>query len=189
MKELNVFDFDNTIYDGDSSIDFYLFTLKKNPLLIRYLPIQLYGMLLYKLNIKSKEYFKEKYFSFLKGIDNINEEVREFWNENLKKIKSNLINNKKNIVVISASPEFLLEPICKKIGTERLIATKVDKSTGKFYSKNCYGKEKVERLNKEYEEYNIKEFYSDSKSDKYLAEISENSFLINKDRILDWNNS
>ena len=30
MCRLNVFDFDNTIYDGDSSIDFYIFCLKRN---------------------------------------------------------------------------------------------------------------------------------------------------------------
>ena len=54
MCRLNVFDFDNTIYDGDSSIDFYIFCLKSNPLLIRYLPIQLYGMIMYKLKIKNK---------------------------------------------------------------------------------------------------------------------------------------
>lgn len=41
MKELNVFDFDDTIYKGDSSIDFYLFCLKENVRLIRYLPIQI----------------------------------------------------------------------------------------------------------------------------------------------------
>ena len=27
---MNVYDFDKTIYDGDSTLDFYLFSLKKN---------------------------------------------------------------------------------------------------------------------------------------------------------------
>ena len=35
---MNVFDFDNTIYDGESAIDFFLYYLKKDPKLIRYLP-------------------------------------------------------------------------------------------------------------------------------------------------------
>lgn len=78
MQELYVFDFDDTIYDGDSSIDFYLFCLRKNILLIRYLPIQIYGMIMYKLKLKQKEYFKEKYFSFLKGIKNIDITVEMF---------------------------------------------------------------------------------------------------------------
>lgn len=186
MKELNVFDFDKTIYDGDSSINFYLYELKRKPSLIRYLPIQLWGGIIYKLKIKPKEYFKEKYFSFLKGIKDIDKEVKEFWNKEIKKIKTNIIENKDNIVVISASPEFLLKNICKKINVKKLIATNVDKKTGRFKGKNCYGQEKVERLNKEFDEYVIKEFFSDSKSDKYLAKISQKSFIVKKDKISEW---
>lgn len=186
MEELNVFDFDKTIYDGDSSIDFYIYSLKENIWIIRYLPIQIYGMLMYKLKIKPKEYFKEKYFSFLKGIKDIDLKIECFWNKNEKKIKYDLFKDKKNMIVISASPEFLLEPICKKIGVSKLIATKVDKKTGKFLGKNCYGEEKVNRLNKEYNKYVINEFYSDSISDRFLADISKKSFLVNKDKIKEW---
>lgn len=186
MEELNVFDFDDTIYDGDSSVNFYLFSLKKNFFLIRYLPLQIYGFILYKLKVKPKEFFKEKYFSFLKGIKNIDSEVDLFWNVNEFKIKKYLISNKKNIVIISASPEFLLNKICKKIGAKKLIATKVEKNTGKFLSKNCHDIEKVNRLKKEYNNFTIKEFYSDSKSDRFLAEISEKSFLVKKNSVIEW---
>ena len=129
MEKLCVFDFDDTIYDGDSSIDFYLFCLKNNISLIRYLPLQIYGMVLYKLKLKSKEYFKEKYFSFLKGINDIDSKVEKFWNNKYKKIKFNLIKDKENIIIISASPEFLLESICRKIKVKKLIATKVNNKT------------------------------------------------------------
>ena len=69
---------------------------------------------------------------------------------------------------------------------DKLIATKVNKNTGKFESKNCYGKEKLLRLNKEYDKYRITNFYSDSYSDKYLANIAKNSFIVNKDEIKKW---
>ncbi len=186
MKNLTVFDFDKTIYDGDSSIDIYLFELKKHMYLIRYLPLQLWGMLMYKLRIKPKEYFKEKYFSFLKGIKDIDSEIIEFWNKNETKIKKYMLEGKKNIVVISASPEFLLKPICEKIGVDKLIATKVESKTGDFLSNNCYGEEKVKRLAEEYDTYEIDEFYSDSKSDIYLAKLSKNSYIVKKDKIVDW---
>ena len=65
---INVYDFDKTIYDGDSTIDFYLYCLNRNKTLIFMLPTQLYGMLLYILKVKEKEYFKEKFFSFIKKI-------------------------------------------------------------------------------------------------------------------------
>ena len=54
---INVYDFDKTIYDGDSTIDFYLYCLNRNKTLIFMLPTQLYGMLLYILKVKEKEYF------------------------------------------------------------------------------------------------------------------------------------
>lgn len=129
---------------------------------------------------------KERYFSFLKGIKDIDSKVEKFWDENRDKIRKNLFQNKKNIVVISASPEFLLKDICKENGIETVIATIVDKRNGKFFSKNCYGKEKVNRLNNEYKEYCINEFYTDSLTDKYLAEISKKSFLVKKDKIEEW---
>ena len=68
---INGYDFDGTIYDGDSSVDFYFYCLKKNKKILLCLPIQLYGLLLYILGIKDKTFFKEKFFSFLKKINKI----------------------------------------------------------------------------------------------------------------------
>ena len=44
---VNLYDFDNTIYDGDSSVDFYLFCLKKKISIIKYLPIFIIYFFLY----------------------------------------------------------------------------------------------------------------------------------------------
>lgn len=185
--ELNVFDFDNTIYDGDSTLDFYIFCLKEDKTLIRYLPIQTYAFILYKLHIKKKIYFKTKFFSFLKGLNNVDEKVKKFWNKNECKIKKWFLNMKpNNIVIISASPEFLLKEICNRINIDNIIASIVDKNTGEFKSENCYGTEKVQRLNKKYNTYVINEFYSDSKSDLPLANISKHSYIVKGNEVLKW---
>lgn len=186
MIKINVYDFDKTIYDGDSTLDFYFYCVKEDISLVRFLPTQIMGFILYKLNLKNKEYFKEKFFSFLNGIKNIDEYILGFWGKNENKIKMWLINNKDNIVIISASPEFLLKSICNKMGVKKLIASKVDKKSGKFFSKNCYGLEKLNRLKIEFTSFEIDEFYSDSISDKYLADISKNSYLIKGDLISKW---
>ena len=134
---MNVYDFDKTIYDGDSTLDFYIFAVKKNLFLLKYLPKQFLGMILYYLKIINKEKYKEFFFSFLKGIKNIDKEIEEFWLRNEKKIKQWYLNQKnKEDVVISASPEWLLSPIINNLGIN-LIATKVDKKTGRFDSLNC----------------------------------------------------
>ena len=76
--------------------------------------------------------------------------------------------------------------IINEINVIDIIGTKVNKHTGKFESKNCYGKEKVKRLNEKYSECLIEKFFSDSKSDKYLAQISKTSFLVKKDVVKRW---
>ena len=85
---MNVFDFDGTIYDGDSSVDFWLFCLSKEPALIRYFPCQFSGVFLYKAGKISKEKFKSRYFSFFEGLSDIDFYVKEFWNKQESKIKN-----------------------------------------------------------------------------------------------------
>ena len=189
---INAYDFDKTIYDGDSSIDFYLYCLKRKKSIILLLPIQLYGMLLYILKIKNKEYFKEKFFVFIKKIE-VEKYVESFWKKNLKKIKAWYIENKKNTdVIISASPEFLLKYLETELKIERVIASIVDTKTGKFLSNNCYGKEKVIRYEKEFNKKLIKEFYSDSLSDLPMLEYAKKGYIVKGNRILnykEYNNS
>ena len=141
-----VFDFDKTIYNGDSSVDFYKFCLKKNKKLIKYLPRQLLYMMLYIVGKKSKKEFKEVYFSFLKSFENIDEIVVDFWKQNKNKIKKiYLKRNPSKDIIISASPRFLLEPICNELGIKKLLATEVNPKNGKFKGENCYGTQKVKR--------------------------------------------
>lgn len=114
---MNVYDFDGTIYNGDSSVDIYFFLLKRYPKLIAYFPKQILGMVRYKLHLSSKEEMKEMYFSFLKGVQTDKTFVDDFWKQNQNKIKEWYLNQKrKDDVIISASPEFLLKPICDILG-------------------------------------------------------------------------
>ena len=45
---MNVYDFDNTIYDGESIVDFYFFLLFRNPSLIYILPKLVLMLVKYK---------------------------------------------------------------------------------------------------------------------------------------------
>lgn len=182
---MNIYDFDKTIYDGDSSIDFLLFEIKRNKKVFLTLPKTVIYAFLYKLKIIKKIKFKEQYFSFLKYINKIDEEVDAFWKLNKNKIKDFYKKqHKKTDIIISASPFFLLKPICKELNVN-LIATEVDKNTGKFLSENCYGEEKVKRL-KKINIFECDEFYSDSLSDTPLKNISKKAFIVNKEKIIPW---
>jgi len=181
---INVYDFDKTIYDGDSSVDFYLYCLKRKKSIIFLLPIQIFAMVLYLLKMKEKEYFKEKFFSFLKKVPDVDLYVKEFWKEKGKNIKPWYLEQKeKSDIIISASPEFLLKPLKKQLNINKIIATKVNKKTGKFESKNCYGKEKVNRFNNEVKNKQINKFYSDSMSDESVMKIAKESYMVNKNKV------
>ena len=182
---INGYDFDETIYDGDSSVNFYLFCLKKNKKVLKQLPTQIKGLIKYKTKKIEKTEFKEYVFSFLKHIDNVDQYVEEFWNENYKKIKSWYFDQQeKTDVIISASPEFLLKPLEKQLKV-KIIGSKVDKKTGKFDGKNCHDYEKIVRYEKEMKKKNnIKRFYSDSiKADKPMFEYAEEAYLVKGNEI------
>lgn len=184
---MNVYDFDNTIYDGDSTIDFYLFCVMKHPKVLFCLPGQIYGFLLYKLKKVEKTRFKEMFFSFLKKLPNANKEVEEFWSHKQYKIKEWYLKiQEENDVIISASPEFLLREICNRIGIKNLIASDVDINSGLFYKENCYGEKKVDFFWQRYPNAKIDNFYSDSLSDGPLAKLAKKAYIVSKDDVHQW---
>lgn len=186
IKKMNVYDFDNTIYKGDSTADFYLFSLRKHPSIIKYSPSLLTAVLKFYLFKKgTKTEMKEKMYRFLAKIDP-EKDVKIFWDTHEKNIKEWYLNQKKDDdIIISASSEFLLKPICKRLGIKNLIASQVDIHTGKYSGINCHGKEKVRLFNELYGG-EIDEFYSDSYSDSPLAEISKKAFMVKGDKIEEW---
>ena len=120
---MNVYDFDKTIYDGDSTADFYIFSLKRHKKILLLAP-SLIGAFLkfYVFKIGTKTQFKEKMYKFLKYCD-IQKDINDFWNINIDKIKPFYKNQQqKDDVIISASPEFLLAPICKTLKINYLMA-------------------------------------------------------------------
>ena len=85
-------------------------------------------------------------------------------------------------VIISASPEFLLKPLEKKLKVN-VIASIVDKKTGKFISKNCHDYEKIKRYEEKYTK-KVKAFYSDSiKADRAMLEYDKKAYLVTKDKV------
>ena len=184
---MNVYDFDNTIYDGDSTFDFYVFSLKRHKKILFTVPSLIKSALrFYVFKKGSKTEFKEVMYRFLQYV-NYPEDLDDFWNVHKKKIKSWYLNRQKeDDVIISASPVFLLKPICDKLKIKYLLASIVDKNTGKYTGKNCHGNEKVKVFKKFFENSRIDEFYSDSKSDTPLAKISKKAFLIYGSNIKPW---
>lgn len=182
---MNIYDFDGTIYDGDSSVDFLIYCLRKNKKAYKFLPGVLGSFGLYMLKLITKQQFKSRFFGFVKQFDDIALEAELFWQDNQARIKQFYLENRKDDdIVVSASPEFLLDPISKRLQFS-LIATKVDKKSGKLLSENCYGKEKVKRLN-DNGIYSCDEFFSDSLSDYPVSRLAKKPYVVKKEQIVKW---
>lgn len=183
---MNVFDFDGTLYDGDSSTDFFKWCYRKRPSLIRFLPKQSLGFLGYHLFKIDKARMKQYYFCFFKAIDTL-DMVEKFWDERMDRIAPWYKDiHKDDDLVISASPTFLVEAACRRMGIKNVIASKVDPATGKFSSKNCRDVEKIARLHEIFPDAEIDDFYSDSDADLPLARMSKRAFKVIDMKVTEW---
>ena len=184
---MNVYDFDKTIYYGDSTADFYLFCLKRHKKILTLAPSLLEAFLkFYVFKKGTKTDFKEKMYRFLTYCDT-EKDVNDFWKEYIGNIKPfYLEQKKKKKKKKTTSPEFLLKPVCKRLKIKNLMASKVDMHSGKYSGVNCHGKEKVKRFYEAFPDGKIDNFYSDSYSDSPLAEIAEKAFMVDGDKVEGW---
>lgn len=189
MRKINIYDFDYTIYRGDSSLDFWIFCIAKKPTILKRLPVQVIALILKKIKVINTTKFKSIFFSFLKDFDsqNLERNINLFWHKKKVNFEDWFLNRDKQHyeVVISASPEFLLKDICRFHKVDTVIGTDMDYS-GKIYGLNCKGEEKLNRLNKIVDNYIIDEFYSDCISDLPLAKLANKPFLVKKDNLKEW---
>lgn len=185
---MNVYDFDGTIYAGDSSIDFFFFCARRHPLAALKLPRFIATSFRYKAKLASKTEVKEAFFSFLQAVPDVESEVACFWDEHWGRVQGWYLKGMRaDDVVVSASPEFLLSEACSRLGGLRLIASEVDPLRGSFYSKNCRGEEKVSRFRAEFPDETIENFYSDSvAADGPMAMLAERSWLVRKGTVFPW---
>ena len=187
--KFTVYDFDGTIYDGDSSFNFIKFCISKKKSLIFHLPKMLIYLIKYKLKLIKKETMKECFFEIITKFDNIDLIITEYWNKYECKIKDFFIKKKnhKNDIIASASPKFLLEPIAQKYKVKDLFASPINKNTGKYNGINCHGVEKVKLINNKYPRCEIIELYSDdAMSDIPLLDLAKKSYIVKKNDIIDY---
>lgn len=180
MKKAIIYDFDKTIYSKETSMAFMFFFLKRHRYLI---PKFILNLTIILFNIKDLKKVKNIFFSIFKGM-NIENDINLFWEKEIKNIYpyffEEIKENRKDadlLILISASPDFLLEPIYKKLGFDILISTKYSNFT--LIGKNCKKNEKLKRLN-ELGSFDVLCFYSDSLSDLPLFNIAKKKISINK---------
>ena len=186
-KRMKVFDFDNTLYDGECSLDFFMYCVKKKKSLLRYLPKVAAKAVKYKTSRvegrEVSEFVEEMIKVFFDNCENLDEHVRAFWKLNKRKLKQNMLAEiSPRDAVISASPRFLLEGIADMLNTKNLICTELDMENKKL-KYLCYSKNKVKSFHEHFGDTRIDEFYTDNMNDMPLMQLADRVFLVAGNKI------
>jgi HAD superfamily hydrolase (TIGR01490 family) len=191
--EIAVFDFDGTITQKDTFLQFITHSKGRRSLIIglfRYSHL----IVLLKLKLYPNWKVKQKIFSFFfKGITNkeFQKWCISFADEIDKSVRTRALEkiylHQKNAVVVSivsASIENWIIPWAAQKGIDYVIGTKIEVDekgmiTGRFLSMNCYGQEKCNRLleifpdRKSYKLY----AYGDSRGDREILKLADEGYF------------
>lgn len=193
-NKIAIFDFDGTLTSKDTFIEFAIHAVGM-PRFLTALTVNLFSLIAWKLGLKSNHQAKQALFRTLyKGMSNteFNKKCEEFSSKINSFIRKEVyyellqhIENTTPVYIISASIENWIKPWALDHGIAEVIATipEIDKNnrlTGRFLTKNCYGKEKIARLRSVFPEITSSEIwaYGDSKGDKDILQISHHPFLV-----------
>ncbi len=182
----DLYDFDKTVYPADSATQFWIFCLKRHPKLIFCLPHQVFSAVKFFLKKIDLTGFKSEFFCFLKFID-AEKEAELFWNKNDHKIFPWFKPEENDVktVICSASPEFEISPVLKRLGVDIIIGTDMNPKNGEIHGKNCKGPEKINRIKKDAAGYVFRNAYTDNpESDAPLLSLAQNKFLIKNGEII-----
>ena len=140
MEKVNVYDWDKTIFPVDSTVAFVRWCLRRHPGVIWPLLGALVLLPVYLLGKVSKTAFKERMYGFLRRVPDVDAELEAFWAKNFDRVNPwYLAQQRPDDIIISASPEFLVRIPAQKLGV-RLLASRVDKYTGKTDGENMMKK-------------------------------------------------
>ena len=188
-KCIAVFDLDGTLTTKDTLLEFIKFACGVPRLywgFLLFCPI----LILMKLHLFPNWKAKQMFFShFFKGWEYNDfkakgqlfaNEIEKMENRKMLEKLNDHLNHSDVVYVISASIFEWVQPWCEKIGVSRVLATQIEVDangiiSGRFATKNCYGKEKVRRLlevEPERRSY-ILYAYGDSRGDKEMIAFSD----------------
>lgn len=185
---MNVYDFDKTIFRGDSTRRFLLYLLRRRPSLLRYVPGFLGNAALFLTGRREKQAFKERMFrAFFGHTPDLDGYLADFWAKEHTRVYSWYAKTRRDDdLVISASPEELVRPCCERLGIHRVMGSPVELATGRYTGANCHGEEKVRRFQAAFPGETVEDFYSDSHSDDPMARVAKRAFLVKGETLVPW---
>ena len=112
---MNVYDFDETVFTGDSEDHFFAYLEKKPGFRLVNWKYKCYNFLVNsKLMTKTKA--RQHQYAFLKRMENLEQTLEDYWDTQIKFMKPWYLKAKRDDdIIASATPEFLMVPIMKRL--------------------------------------------------------------------------
>ena len=179
---MKVFDFDSTIYRGESPVDFTFYMIRHNKKIVRYVPRIMVTLAGYKMHLIKKEKLESLSNEFIEKVlddpDSLSEFVSQFWATHAHKLNKDIVRLiDSGDVIITASPSFLINGVSDMLNTRHILGTEIDLQQKKLVWYN-FGDNKVERYRSIYGYRQIDAFYTDSFYDEYLMDISREVYIV-----------
>lgn len=188
---MNVYDFDETIFEGDCEDRFFKYLSGLAGFRFSRLRYLLLELISKKMKLMSRTTARQIQYSFLKRIPDIDSVLEAYWDSSQKFMKKWYFDvQKPDDVIASGTPGFLLAPMIRRLKITGCISTKMDKHSGKIDGFFAVGRYKLEYFEEQFDSSEIDKFYSDSFLDHFLAEKAKKAYFIhgkNHDQFSDWN--
>ncbi len=181
---IDVYDFDGTIFRGDSTMAFWLYCVRKKPGLLKHLPRQARALALMALGRWNLTRGKGEFLRFVRDID-LDAMAKQFWADEKVLRRVGAWFDKRDtalpIVIASASPEAMLAPIAWKFRVQHLVGTRIDEKTGALTSPNCKGAVKIERIGELIPGFQVRAMYTDdARADGPLLALAQQKYLVTR---------
>ena len=166
MTEVDIYDFDKTLVPFDCGTRFVFWCALRYPWCALLIPAIGIAFFLASVGLISYTQFKRVCFAFLPLIPR-KKAIRRFWDKYAHEAYPWATDRRRYSVIVSASPDFLLEDISARLGFDALICTRHNPKTGIIIGENCNGEEKVRRFYEEFDRNTtrVADVYSDSLRD------------------------
>ncbi len=184
---MQVFDFDNTLYHGESAVDFALWMIRHNRKVLLWLPRIIWNLLKYKLCLINLKSLMQPANAFLRTIIRDEKQMQRavacFWETHRRFLNREMIAKiRPGDVIITAGPSFLFAPIRAELKDVRMICTEIDLRRKQLIYINMHDN-KTKRFREEFGQTPIARFFTDSFNDRAMMEIAERVYLVKRSRI------
>ena len=181
---VDIYDFDKTAIPYDSALHYWYWSMLHCPWTLVLLPFQLVWGFLMVTKILPVPVFKKIAFNFIRLV-NTQKTVKKYWDKHEKDVydffKPENRDPSRKTVLISASPDFLIEEIARRMKIDYCIASPHSTKNGHLLGTVCRKEEKVRRFKELLPDAEVENVFSDSLDhDRYIFALGKRCFLVKK---------